>query len=100
VPEGIGERVVAALGEPAARELLDVLERSDADRGDARDLLRQDRDRAGLAAVAGQMAKPRTSAITRMSAVIPTRKALCPASAASESNSSRSRSISRSRFMA
>lgn len=28
----IGQRVVAALGEPAARELLDVLERSDADR--------------------------------------------------------------------
>ena len=30
--EPIGERVVAALGEPSARELLDVLERSDADR--------------------------------------------------------------------
>jgi hypothetical protein len=30
--EDIGQRVVAALGEPAARELLDVLERSDADR--------------------------------------------------------------------
>ena len=28
----IGARVVAALGEPGARELLDVLERSDADR--------------------------------------------------------------------
>jgi len=28
----VGERVVAALGEPAARELLEVLERSDADR--------------------------------------------------------------------
>jgi hypothetical protein len=28
----IGHRVVAALGEPAARELLEVLERSDADR--------------------------------------------------------------------
>jgi hypothetical protein len=35
-----------------------------------------------------------------MSAVIPTRKALCPASAASESNSSRSRLVSRSRFIA
>jgi hypothetical protein len=32
VPEGIGQRVVAALGEPAARELLEVLERPDADR--------------------------------------------------------------------
>jgi hypothetical protein len=32
VPEEIGERVVAALGEPAARELLEILERSDADR--------------------------------------------------------------------
>jgi hypothetical protein len=30
--ERIGERVVAALGEPGARELLGVLERSDADR--------------------------------------------------------------------
>jgi hypothetical protein len=30
--QDIGERVVAALGEPAARELLDVLQRSDADR--------------------------------------------------------------------
>jgi hypothetical protein len=28
----IGQRVVAALGEPAARELLEILERSDADR--------------------------------------------------------------------
>jgi hypothetical protein len=28
----IGQRVVAELGEPAARELLEVLERSDADR--------------------------------------------------------------------
>lgn len=28
----VGQRVVAALGEPGARELLDVLERSDADR--------------------------------------------------------------------
>jgi hypothetical protein len=28
----IGQRVIAALGEPAARDLLDVLERSDADR--------------------------------------------------------------------
>jgi hypothetical protein len=28
----VGERVVAALGEPAAREFLEVLERSDADR--------------------------------------------------------------------
>jgi hypothetical protein len=28
----IGARVIAALGEPAARELLDVLERPDADR--------------------------------------------------------------------
>jgi hypothetical protein len=28
----LGARVVAALGEPAARELLEVLERSDADR--------------------------------------------------------------------
>jgi hypothetical protein len=28
----VGARVVAALGEPAARELLEVLERSDADR--------------------------------------------------------------------
>jgi hypothetical protein len=28
----VGERVIAALGEPAARELLEVLERSDADR--------------------------------------------------------------------
>jgi hypothetical protein len=28
----LGERVVTALGEPAARELLDVLERSDTDR--------------------------------------------------------------------
>ena len=27
-----GQRVVAALGEPAARELLEILERSDADR--------------------------------------------------------------------
>ena len=32
MPEEIGERVVAALGEPAARELLEILERSDADR--------------------------------------------------------------------
>ena len=31
MPEGVGERVVAALGEPAARELLEVLERPDAD---------------------------------------------------------------------
>ncbi|HET6792119.1 MAG TPA: hypothetical protein VFI35_11110 [Actinomycetota bacterium] len=30
--EDIGQRVVAALGEPAAREPLEVLERSDADR--------------------------------------------------------------------
>ena len=30
--EDVGARVVAALGEPGARELLDVLERSDADR--------------------------------------------------------------------
>jgi hypothetical protein len=30
--EEIGGRVIAALGVPAARELLDVLERSDADR--------------------------------------------------------------------
>jgi hypothetical protein len=30
--QSVGERVVSALGEPAARELLDVLERSDADR--------------------------------------------------------------------
>jgi hypothetical protein len=28
----VGERVVSALGEPAARELLDVLTRSEADR--------------------------------------------------------------------
>lgn len=28
----VGARVVAVLGEPAARELLEVLERSDADR--------------------------------------------------------------------
>ena len=32
VNEDTGQRVVAALGEPAARELLEVLERSDADR--------------------------------------------------------------------
>ena len=32
VTEDIGACVVGALGEPAARELLDVLERSDADR--------------------------------------------------------------------
>jgi hypothetical protein len=32
VGEDVGQRVIAALGEPAARELLDVLERSDADR--------------------------------------------------------------------
>jgi hypothetical protein len=32
VSEDIGQRVVTALGEPAARELLEVLERSDADR--------------------------------------------------------------------
>jgi hypothetical protein len=32
VSEDIGQRVIAALGEPAARELLEVLERSDADR--------------------------------------------------------------------
>jgi hypothetical protein len=32
VNEDIGQRVVTALGEPAARELLEVLERSDADR--------------------------------------------------------------------
>jgi hypothetical protein len=32
VREDIGQRVVAALGEPAARELLEILERSDADR--------------------------------------------------------------------
>src|SRR5215210_3591233 len=63
-------------------------------------LLRQDRDRAGRAAIAGQTAKPRTIAMTSMSAVIPTRKALNPASAASESNSSRSRLIPRSPFMA
>lgn len=30
--EDVGARIVAALGEPGARELLDVLERSDADR--------------------------------------------------------------------
>ncbi len=30
--QDVGERVVAALGEPAARELLDILERPDADR--------------------------------------------------------------------
>jgi hypothetical protein len=30
--ENLGPRVVAAIGEPAARELLDVLERSDTDR--------------------------------------------------------------------
>ena len=30
--EDVGERVVAALGEPAARELLEALERPDADR--------------------------------------------------------------------
>lgn len=30
--ECVGARVVAALGEPGARELLEVLERSDADR--------------------------------------------------------------------
>ena len=30
--QGIGDRVVAVLGEPAARELLGVLERSDVDR--------------------------------------------------------------------
>lgn len=30
--QDVGERVVAALGEPAARELLGILERSDADR--------------------------------------------------------------------
>ena len=30
--EDIGKRVVEALGEPAARELLGILERSDADR--------------------------------------------------------------------
>jgi hypothetical protein len=32
VSEDIGQRVVAALGEPGARELLDVLQRSDVDR--------------------------------------------------------------------
>jgi hypothetical protein len=32
MPEDVGARVVSRLGEPAARELLDVLERSDADR--------------------------------------------------------------------
>jgi hypothetical protein len=32
VDESVGERVVSALGEPAARELLEVLEQSDADR--------------------------------------------------------------------
>jgi hypothetical protein len=32
VDENVGQRVVAALGEPAARELLEILERSDADR--------------------------------------------------------------------
>ena len=53
-----------------------------------------------MAAIAGQTTKPRTSAITRMSTVIPMRPALCPASAASESSSSRSGSISRSRLMA
>lgn len=30
--QDVGERVVAALGEPAARELLEILDRSDADR--------------------------------------------------------------------
>ena len=55
---------------------------------------------AGVAAIAGQTTKPRTNAITRMSTVIPMRPALCPASAASESSSSRSGSISRSRLMA
>jgi hypothetical protein len=30
--DDVGSRVVAILGEPAARELLEVLERSDADR--------------------------------------------------------------------
>jgi len=30
--QDVGERVVAALGEPGARELLEVLERSDAER--------------------------------------------------------------------
>lgn len=32
VSEDIGRRVVAALGEPAARKLLEILDRSDADR--------------------------------------------------------------------
>ena len=32
--EDVGQRVVAALGEPAARELLKALERSDADRAE------------------------------------------------------------------
>jgi hypothetical protein len=30
--EDVGDRIVTVLGEPAARELLEVLERSDADR--------------------------------------------------------------------
>jgi hypothetical protein len=49
VPEGIGERVVAALGEPGALELLEILERSDADRAALIGRLRVRDDAAWLA---------------------------------------------------
>jgi hypothetical protein len=46
-PVGVGARVVAALGEPAAREFLEVLERPDAERAEliGRFFARDDRAR-------------------------------------------------------
>jgi hypothetical protein len=86
--------------EPYLRCAEDGVRRLKFDRGDVRDLLPENHDHAGLATIARQAAKPRITAITKRSAVIATRRALCPASAASESNSSRSRFILRARFIA
>jgi hypothetical protein len=47
--ETVGKRVVAALGEPAARELLGALERSDEDRAALIDRLHEWDDAAWLA---------------------------------------------------
>jgi hypothetical protein len=48
-PAAVGARIVAALGEPAARELLDVLSRSDADRAALIGRLHQREDMTWLA---------------------------------------------------
>jgi hypothetical protein len=47
--DDIGSRIVAALGEPAARELLDVLTRSDVDRAALIGRLHQRQDAGWLA---------------------------------------------------